>query len=67
MKIIFETETTGDYSTQLELSTIEKGVFVSVSHCVLGVQETSQIHFLDKQELKKFIGALLHVQSNLNK
>lgn len=67
MKITFETEINDQDSTELDISPIEKGVFINVSYCVLGNQQHTQTHFLNKQELKEFIGALLHIQSNLNK
>lgn len=66
MKITFENEITEFQITQLELSISESGVFVDVRY-LDKIQDSSidATHFLDKTQLKDFIGALLHIQSKL--
>jgi hypothetical protein len=68
MEISFTTEVTDGIETKIIVSKIQKGVFITLRE-VINEAETSDIasHFLDKNQLKDFIGALLHVQSNLNR
>lgn len=66
MKITFENEITEFQKTQLELSTTENGLFVDVRYLDNAFEESiDATHFLNKQQLKDFIGALLHIQSKL--
>jgi hypothetical protein len=69
MEIRFQTEITEKFSTCLAISKIDSGVFISILkiNAVNNSEELIENHFLNKEELKDFIGALLHVQSKLNK
>jgi hypothetical protein len=68
MEISFQTEVTEKLSTKIVASKIESGVFISQRE-ILNGKESNDIttHFLDKEQLKDFIGALLHIQSKLNR
>lgn len=68
MEISFITEFTDNLQSKIIISKIENGVFITQRE-ILKEQESSDItsHFLNKEQLKDFIGALLHIQSKLNK
>lgn len=68
MEISFITEVTDNLQSKIIISKIENGVFITQRE-ILNEQESSDItsHFLNKEQLKDFIGALLHIQSKLNK
>lgn len=65
MEIKFKTEVHKNYSTQLTISKIENGVFITNSSIEGNLENEEATHFLSKEDLKDFIGALLHVQSKL--
>lgn len=65
MEIKFKTEVHEKYSTQLTISKIENGVFITNSSIEGNLENEEATHFLCKEDLKDFIGALLHVQSKL--
>lgn len=66
MEISFQTEVTDYLQTKIVISKIDNGLFITLREIVED-SESKDIysHFLDKQQLKDFIGALLHVQSKL--
>lgn len=66
MEINFLTEVTEELQTKIVISKIENGIFLSQRE-VLNGKESKDItsHFLDKNQLKDFIGALLHIQSKI--
>lgn len=66
MEISFQTEVTDSLQTKIVISKIDNGLFITLREIVKD-SESKDIcsHFLDKQQLKDFIGALLHVQSKL--
>lgn len=68
MEISFITEVTDNLQSKIIISKIENGVFITQRE-ILNEKESSDItsHFLNKEQLKDFIGALLHIQSKLNK
>lgn len=65
MEIKFKTEIHEGYLTKLSITKIESGVFITTSNVKEGLETEEAIHFLSKEDLKDFIGALLHVQSKL--
>jgi len=68
MEITFRTEIDGEKNfTEITVSKIESGAFISITQTFLGIKEEQGIHFLSKESLSDFIGALLHVQSKLRK
>lgn len=68
MEISFTTEVTDGLETKIIVSKIEKGVFITQRE-ILNSKESTDIatHFLSKEQLKDFIGALLHIQSKLTR
>ena len=68
MEISFITEVTDNLQSKIIISKIDNGVFITQRE-ILNEQESLDItsHFLNKEQLKDFIGALLHIQSKLNK
>lgn len=66
MEISFQTEVTDNLQTKIVISKIDNGLFITLREIVED-SESKDIysHFLDKQQLKDFIGALLHIQSKL--
>jgi len=69
MEVRFQTEITSRFSTCLAISKIDSGVFISILKIDTdnNSEELLENHFLNKDELKDFIGALLHIQSKLNR
>ena len=65
MEIKFKTEIHENYNSQLSIYKIENGIFVTTSTIQGGLEVEEATHFLSKEDLKDFIGALLHVQSKL--
>jgi hypothetical protein len=65
MEIKFKTEIHNDYNSQLSIEKTESGIFVTTSTIQGGLEVEESTHFLSKEDLKDFIGALLHVQSKL--
>jgi hypothetical protein len=68
MEISFITEVTDNLQSKIIISKIENGACITQRE-ILNEKESSDIssHFLNKEQLKDFIGALLHIQSKLNK
>lgn len=67
MEISFTTDLSDGLETKIIVSDIEKGVFITIKELFNHKTDQSAVHFLDKKQLKDFIGALLHVQSKLNR
>ena len=65
MEIKFQTEVHEGYSSELSISKIESGVLILTSNIQGGLNSGEAYHFLSKEDLKDFIGALLHIQSKL--
>lgn len=65
MEVKFENTITEDLSTELSVSKIENGVFISLSTFEKEEVTISNSHFLSKKELSDFIGILLHIQSKI--
>jgi len=65
MEIKFKTEIHEGYDSQLSINKIDSGVFITTSTIKCGLETEEATHFLSKEDLKDFIGALLHVQSKL--
>lgn len=66
MEISFQTEVTDNLQTKIVISKIDNGVFISQREILSGLESQDiTSHFLDKQQLKDFIVALLHIQSKL--
>ena len=65
MEVKFENKITETLSTELSVSKIENGVFISLSAIEKNETQLSNSHFLTKKELSDFIGILLHIQSKI--
>lgn len=67
MKVVFSSALTEDFKTDLVIQKIQNDVQISVEMNDLTNKSNSNrvFHYLSKQELKEFIGALLHIQSKM--
>ena len=67
MKVVFSSALTEDFKTDLVIQKIQNDVQISVEMNDLTNKSNSNrvFHYLSKQELNKFIGALLHIQSKM--
>jgi len=65
MEIKFQTEVHENYQTEIAINKIESGIFLTNRDIENGRLMNSMTHFLSKEDLKDFIGALLHIQSKL--
>ena len=65
MEIKFQTEVNEDYQTEVAINKIESGIFLTIRDIEEDKLVNTMTHFLSKEDLKDFIGALLHVQSKL--
>ena len=65
MEVKFENKITETLSTELSVSKIENGVFISLSSIEQNETQVSNSHILTKKELSDFIGILLHIQSKI--
>ena len=65
MEIKFKTEIHENYQTETSINKIESGIFLTIRDIEDDKSVNSITHFLPKEDLKDFIGALLHVQSKL--
>lgn len=69
MKVVFEKSVTSDVKTSLNIETCDDGIFISVEYLnYLNRGLDRELgHHLTKEQLKEFIGALLHIQSKNRK
>ena len=68
MEISFTTQVTEGLETKIIVSKIDKGVFITQREILNNAESTDiTTHFLSKEQLKDFIGALLHIQSKLTR
>ena len=65
MEVKFENKISEDLSTELSISKIQGGVFISISTKEVDCEPIENTHFLSKKELSDYIGILLHIQSKL--
>lgn len=65
MEVKFENKISENLSTELSVSKIENGVFISLSTLQIEEPTIENSHFLTKKELSDFIGILLHIQSKI--
>lgn len=68
MEISFTTDLSDGLETKIIVSKNNKGVYLKFRN-VFNHEESQDLakHFLDKEQLKDFIGALLHIQSKLTR
>tara|TARA_R110000782_G_scaffold267440_1_gene362863 strand:+ start:168 stop:377 length:210 start_codon:yes stop_codon:yes gene_type:complete len=69
MKVLFEKTLTQDSKTDLIIQKFDDEIYLKIEYTDFGNPELfKQVgHYLNKQELKEFIGALLHIQSKFRK
>lgn len=65
MEITFTTEITEILESKIIISKIDGGIFITISLQEKDIINELGSHFLSKEQLKDFIGALLHIQSKL--
>jgi len=65
MEVKFENKISETLSTELNISKIERGVFISISTKAVDEPTLENTHFLSKKELSDYIGILLHIQSKI--
>lgn len=65
MEITFTTEITEILESKIIISKIDGGIFLTISQQEKDIINELGSHFLSKEQLKDFIGALLHIQSKL--
>lgn len=69
MKVVFENAVTEDCKSDLIIEDFSDSVNVSIEYTDFldDSKDSSNVFNLSKEELRQFIGALLHVQSRIRK
>lgn len=69
MKVVFEDLLTGNKKTDLVIETRDNLIDISINYndLIAEINNNYLKHTLTKEELKDFIGALLHIQSKMRK
>ena len=67
MTITFHKQVNPNYLSRLSITTQDTEVSIHIHGLLDGFNEETETHTFTKEELKDFIGALLHIQSKLNK
>lgn len=70
MKVVFDKTLSNDSFTELSIEKIDNDtIYLNIEYTnFCNREQDRQIgHFFNKKELKDFIGALLHIQSKLNR
>jgi hypothetical protein len=67
MTITFHKQVNPEYLSRLSITTKDNDISLHIHGVLNGFDEPAETHTFSKEELKEFIGALLHIQSKLNK
>ena len=67
MTITFQKQVNPNYLSRLSITTQDTIVSIQIHGKLCNANEETETHTFTKEELKEFIGALLHIQSKLNK
>lgn len=69
MRVLFEKTLTEDAKTDLIIEKFNDDIYLKIEYTDFANRNSDRYvgHFLTKEELKEFIGALLHIQSKFRK